>query len=169
MRIRKASQKDLEAIMSIIQVTVKLMEENKNDQWTGEYPQEDDFQSDLKKDHLYVATLQERVVGCITIDQEEPEEYSFVNWRRNGDAFLFHRLAVDPDTRGEGIASKLISFAENVAISHNVFYIKVDTYSLNKKAQKLFDKLGYEKQGEIFLYGKKEPFYCYDKILHTSI
>ncbi|HWO76265.1 MAG TPA: GNAT family N-acetyltransferase [Bacillus sp. (in: firmicutes)] len=167
MLIRKANRDDLQAIMSMIEITVKLMEKNQNDQWTGEYPAKDDFQSDLRKDNLYVAILHEKIVGCITIDQEEPEEYSLVKWRRAGEAYLFHRLAVDPDTRGEGVASKLISFAESIAIKNNVFYMKVDTYSLNQKAQMLFEKLGYEKRGEIYLYGKIEPFYCYDKILHS--
>ena len=169
MQIRKANQEDIREIMSMIKVTVKLMEKNQNDQWSSEYPHEEDFQTDLHKGDLFVATLQENVVGCITIDQEEPDEYSFVKWRKEGEAYLFHRLAVDPDIRGEGIASKLITFAESLAIKNHVFYMKVDTYSLNQQAQQLFEKLGYEKRGEIYLFGKNEPFYCYDKILQKPI
>lgn len=163
--IRLATKEDLPGIMDIIRKSVHLMEANDNNQWTGEYPQEEHFLKDVENQVLYVAEHNEKIVGSVSVDQVEPKEYATVSWRKSGEAYLFHRLAVDPDTRGKGIASHLITFAEKIAAENDVYYMKVDTYSLNKKAQALFEKLGYEKRGNIYLYGKDQPFYCYDKIL----
>ncbi|GAA0336406.1 GNAT family N-acetyltransferase [Bacillus carboniphilus] len=165
MFIRLATKEDLPGIMDIIKKSVELMEANDNDQWTGYYPQEEHFLEDIDNQVLYVAELDRKIVGSVSVDQSEPEEYASVNWRKSGEAYLFHRLAVDPETRGKGVASQLITFAEKTAAENDVFYMKVDTYSLNNKAQTLFEKLGYEKRGTIYLYGKEQPFYCYDKIL----
>lgn len=165
--IRLAKETDLKEIIPIIRKSVQVMEKHDNDQWTGDYPQEHDFLADIEKNTLYVAILDNKVAGCISVDQVEPEEYQEVNWRIDEEAYLFHRLAVDIDIRGEGVASELIAFAERLAIENGVYYMKVDTYSLNKKAQGLFEKLGYEKRGEIKLFGKEQPFYCYDKILSS--
>ena len=42
--------------------------------------------------------------------------------------------------------------------------MRTDTYSLNKKAQRLFEKNGYVNAGTIFM-DRENPFYCYDKLL----
>jgi hypothetical protein len=38
--------------------------------------------------------------------------------------------------------------------------VKIVTYSLNKKAQNLFEKSGNIKSGEMEFQGKLQPFYC---------
>ena len=85
-----------------------------------------------------------------------------------GPAYTFHRLVVNPHVRGKGVALKLIAYAEEVAINNQVPYMKIDTDSLNKKAQKLFGKSGYKKVGEMEFQGKTHPFYCYEKILNSK-
>jgi RimJ/RimL family protein N-acetyltransferase len=43
--------------------------------------------------------------------------------------------------------------------------LKMDTYSKNKKAQKLFAKLGYKPVGTFYYPNKKDPFFAYEKAL----
>ncbi|EDL66057.1 GNAT family N-acetyltransferase [Bacillus sp. SG-1] len=164
--LRKGKKEDIEEIMKIVKKTVEIMKSENIDQWTDEYPLAGNFSKDAENDSLYVAVDEDNeVVGSITIDQNEPEEYSTSQWRKEGPAYLFHRLVVDPDVRGKGIASLLIKKTEEVAKDNKVDYIRTDTYSLNKKAQSLFKKNGFQQTGEIQFMGKDNPFYTFDKVI----
>lgn len=164
MEIRKGTERDLGKIMDIVKQTVDIMESENNDQWNRTYPQDQDFLTDIKAGTLYTAVLNGSVTGSITVDQNQAEEYKGAGWRKDAPCYVFHRLAVDPEIRGEGIASKLIAFAESYAVGQGVPYMRTDTYSLNKKAQSLFEKNEYTKVGTIYM-DRDNPFYCYDKFL----
>ncbi|WP_428908323.1 GNAT family N-acetyltransferase [Niallia sp. Krafla_26] len=165
--IRNGKNDDLPSIMRMVEGTIKIMKEEQNDQWDETYPTLQTFEQDIQNGSLFVLEENGYVIGSITVDLNLPDEYSShsILWRKNGKAFTFHRLVVHPAGRGQGIASKLISYAEEVAIQNEIPYLKIDTYSLNKKAQALFEKNGFCKAGEMAFQGKKSPFYCYDKIL----
>lgn len=166
MEIRKGTHSDLLSIMKFVRHSVEMMDLEGNDQWTSDYPTESDFKQDIENETLFVAVLNHQIVGCVTIDQQEGEKYDSIAWREPEQAFfVFHRLAVDPEIRGQGIAGELLNFIEDYAKQQKISYIKTDTYSLNEKAQGLFVKQGYEKVGIISIEGKDHPFFCYDKIL----
>lgn len=168
--IRKGHNEDLYRIIELMVNTVKVMKREKIDQWDEKYPSLDIIKEDIRAGTLYLFEEDEKKVnGTITIDKREPSEYKGISWRIEGPAYTFHRLAVSPFERGNGIASQLINFAERIAIINNIPYMKVDTYSLNVKAQGLFLRKGYRKVGELYFQGKGHPFYCYDKILSTTI
>jgi len=168
--IRSGRLEDLDKIMEMVSETIKIMKEEKNDQWTELYPTRQIFETDVQNGSLYVLEEEGQVLGSITIDRNTPNEYNndSIIWRKVSEAYTLHRLVVDPIIRGKGIASRLINHAETIAQQNEVPYIKTDTYSLNTKAQALFEKNGYKKVGEMAFHGKERPFYCYDKILHSA-
>ncbi|MFT8322343.1 MAG: GNAT family N-acetyltransferase [Bacillus sp. (in: firmicutes)] len=164
MKIRQGKIKDLPVIMNFVKKNVAIMHEEGNDQWSSYYPHEEDFKNDIINNNLFVAVIDDIPVGAVTIDRKFDENYHKVNWTYpEKNFFVIHRLAVDPEIRGGGIASELLSFAEVYAIEHDTFYLKTDTYSLNDKAQNLFVKNGYNKVGATYFEGKEKPFFCYDK------
>ncbi|WP_026671963.1 GNAT family N-acetyltransferase [Alkalihalobacterium bogoriense] len=164
--IRKANKDDLVHILQIVNDTIIVMKEEGNDQWNEQYPTSQIFQQDLEQGSLYVKEEERQIVGSITIDQNEAEEYNAISWTYpNRKAVVFHRLCVNPSSRKGGLATLLIQFAENYAKSIGVQYMKIDTYSLNKKAQQLFLKNGYTNVGEMHYQGKENGFYCYEKSL----
>lgn len=89
------------------------------------------------------------VAGFICLNYEEPEEYLGLNWSSNKKAMVIHRMAVNPNFRKTGIASKLVDFAEKLAVENNVSYLKSDTYSINSKMNLLLTKCGFIKIGEM--------------------
>jgi ribosomal protein S18 acetylase RimI-like enzyme len=165
--IRKGNKQDLQWIMKMVSKTIHIMKEEMNDQWDETYPTLSIFEQDIRAESLFVLEEDGNVIGSITIDQNVPIEYKneSILWRYPGQAYTFHRLVVDPNSRGRGIASKLISNAEKMALQYQIRYIKIDTYSLNTKAQALFVREGFLKVGKMAFQGKELPFYCYDKIL----
>lgn len=165
MEIRQGHIDDLPTIMEIVKKALVIMQKEGNDQWSHKYPNENSVEIDIENKNLFVAIMDDKVVGSITIDQIGGKNYEGIAWTyHNREYMVIHRLVVDPDIRGGGIASNLLAFAEVYAIEQDVFYLKTDTYSLNDKAQNLFMKNGYNKVGSTFFEGKDKPFYCYDKL-----
>ncbi|PBH92310.1 GNAT family N-acetyltransferase, partial [Clostridioides difficile] len=123
--IRKANMNDLESIMQIIKSTVEEMKTYNNTQWDENYPLEKDFVSDIKKQDLYIYEVDGEVAGFICLNYEEPEEYLGLNWSSNKKAMVIHRMAVNPNFRKTGIASKLVDFAEKLAVENNVSYMSL--------------------------------------------
>lgn len=165
--IRKAIIKDLDRIMVILKKIIDEMHAYNNYQWDENYPQARDFAVDIEKGELYVSIRENKVVGFICINRDEPNEYEGLNWSSTKDALVIHRMGVDTDYRNAGIGKELVSFAEDLAHQSNIEYLKTDTNSLNAKAQTLFQKCKYIFVGEMSFRGKEKPFYCYEKVLEV--
>ena len=163
--IRKASLNDVDSIMDIIKSTVEEMKTYNNTQWDESYPQANDFIKDIESEELYVEAEGKEIKGFICINYIEPKEYDDLNWVSNSKTMVIHRMAVNPKFRQQGIATKLIKLAEQLALDNNVVYLKTDTYSINTKMNSLFKKCGFNLVGEMSLLGKEKPFFCYDKLL----
>lgn len=163
--IRKASLNDVDSIMDIIKSTVEEMKTYNNTQWDESYPQAKDFIKDIESEELYVEAEGKEIKGFICINYIEQKEYDDLNWGSNSKAMVIHRMAVNPKFRQQGIATKLIKLAEQLALDNNVVYLKTDTYSINTKMNSLFKKCGFNLVGEMSFLGKEKPFFCYDKLL----
>ena len=105
------------------------------------------------------------IKGFICIDCNQAKEYENLKWSLNEKCMVAHRIAVNTKFRNAGIATKLMSFCEELASKEGIRYIKTDTYSLNTKMNSLFKKLGYKFIGEVKFLSKEKAFYCYEKIL----
>lgn len=163
--IRKASLNDVNNIMDIIKSTVSEMKTYNNTQWDENYPQAIDFIEDVESGDLYVQDEDGQIKGFICVNYVEPIEYEDLSWESKDKAMVIHRMAVNPNYRQQGIATKLMNFAEKLALKNNVVYLKTDTYSINTKMNSLFKKCGFNLVGEMSFLGKEKPFYCYDKLL----
>lgn len=162
--IRLALEKDIEGIMAIVAGTITEMHNVGNDQWNHEYPLSEHFLGDIEDGTLYVWDPgQGPVKGFICIDEQRPDPYNQIEWSDFDKVMIIHRMAVASSTRGEGIGSKLMLFAEDLAREKNIPMIHSDTYSVNVPMNRLFDKLDYTFVGPINMLDKSEVFHCYEK------
>lgn len=166
--IIKAKSNDIQGIMEIIKETVKEMKSYNNTQWDENYPKEQDFDEDIKSGDLYIEKQDEIITGFICVNYIEPEEYKDLKWSKNEKCMVVHRMAVNPNFRKKGVGSRLMNFAEDLAIKSGVNYLKTDTYSINTKMNSLFRKFNYNFIGDMSFLGKEEPFYCYEKVLGSD-
>ena len=59
-----------------------------------------------------------------------------------------------------------MKYIEEIGIKTKAKSIRLDTFSLNKKNNKLYSNLGYLKLGQIYFRNQSDmPFNCYEKVL----
>ncbi|AFM41151.1 acetyltransferase [Desulfosporosinus acidiphilus SJ4] len=165
--LRRAIINDIPQIMAIIRETILEMHSYQNYQWDENYPQQSDFEVDIRAGNLFVKEREGNLAAFICVNRVEPEEYSTLQWSSPQEGMVIHRMSVHPNYRRCGLASELMQFAETLAQSLNFSYLKTDTNSKNEKMKSLFQKCGYRFVGEINFMGKEAPFYCYDKIIRA--
>ena len=165
MIIRKATIGDVDLIMQLISKVVPLMNSSGNFQWDDTYPNADVFKNDIALNQLWVADIEGDIAGVAAITTDQQQEYANVGMDINQPAIVTHRLAVNINYRGRGIAGALLKQAEQVASERGINILRIDTNSNNKATRQLFPKLGYEFAGETGLdFRPNMKFYCYEKI-----
>ncbi|HLR18313.1 MAG TPA: GNAT family N-acetyltransferase [Staphylococcus sp.] len=166
--IRIANKNDLLSILKIVDEAKKMMQKDNNNQWDEHYPLKAHFEEDIQNETLYVLEENAIIYAFIVIDQQQSEWYDELEWPidRKG-AYVIHRLAGSAEYKGA--ATQLFNFAVNLALDHNIHVLVTDTFALNKRAQGLFKKFGFNKVGEAKInyhpFNKGEPFYVYYKNL----
>ncbi|MFA6278214.1 MAG: GNAT family N-acetyltransferase [Pedobacter sp.] len=169
MIIRPATLKDVPTVMQVVKAVVPLMNAAGNMQWDSTYPNAAVFEKDISLNQLWVAEIDGSIAGIAAITTDQEPEYAQVGWDINETAIVTHRLAVNPQFQGKGVAVALLQQAEQNAIARNISLLRIDTNTMNEATQKLFPKLGYIFAGEIGLsFRPGLRFYCYEKRLRVD-
>ncbi|WP_379496090.1 GNAT family N-acetyltransferase [Oceanobacillus longus] len=164
--IRLATKRDLNTIVRIANKTIEVMNAEGSNQWDDTYPTGDHFTEDIKHSSLFIYENAGTVLGFISADQNLANEYDNLKWNLpNDQCGTFHRLTVDADHRNSNIASMLITFVEEYFKELGLSGMKIDTYSINEKAERLFTRLGYQKVGEYYMEERTLPFFGFEKRL----
>ena len=165
--IRKATLKDLDAILKITKSCAEEMISKNIFQWNDSYPNRKAFENDIHNGRLYVREEKRKIIGSICVSDFMDEEYLAVRWLSTSNNNIYiHRLAVDPTSQGQGFGQDMMNFAENFAKRKNYQSIRLDTFSMNVRNQRFYKQRGYKRLGSIFFPNQsKEPFYCYELIL----
>ncbi len=166
MLIRLATPEDVPVLMEMMRRVVPLMRSTGNLQWNDDYPNEGVFLRDIERGQLWVAEIEGAVAGVTAMTTAEEPDYAQADWDSTQPALVIHRLAVDPDFRGAGIARALLVKAEEIALAQSLFIVRADTNTENQATQRLFPSLGYRFAGEISLRARPgQRFLCYEKLL----
>ena len=158
---RKAKLDDVNQIMKVIVQAKEYLKSQGIDQWQDGYPSKEVIENDIKNNVSYVVEDDGRVIATAMISFDGEKDYDQIyegKWISNSDFVVVHRIAVDDDFKGRGIARKIIDEAEKMCITRGVKSIKIDTHRDNLSMQKFLKKNGFEYCGIIFLEDGIERF-----------
>lgn len=169
MKIVKAKSCDVTEIVELTRSCARHMISLGIFQWNEYYPSEKVFQNDIKLNQLWKIESDKEILGVIVLTEIEDDEYEGVNWlTKNKNNLYIHRLAVHPKHQGKGIARKLLDYSELYAKEKKYDSIRLDTFSQNKRNQKIYEQRGYQKLDDIYFPKQSEhPFHCYEKLLNV--
>ena len=166
--LRKAEIIDIPEIWAILQQAIVRRKNDGSTQWQDGYPNPEVVQNDIEKEYAYILTEAKNIIGyCAVVVNYEPE-YSKIEgkWLTNSDFVVIHRLALSENYLGKNLSKTIIEFVEDIAISKNIYSIKVDTNHDNIPMIKIFKKSGFSFCGIVHFRGS--PRIAYEKVLSRS-
>lgn len=167
MKFGKADLSDVDEIMVIIQKSQIHFKNEKINQWQNNYPNHQIIKVDIEDNNSYVLKQNGIVIGTSAVSFDGEETYDTIyegEWLSHDRYAVIHRMAVDFDYRGTGIASIFLKEIEKLCINNEVYSIKVDTHRENIPMRKLLLKNGYKECGIIYLKDKNERI-AFEKLL----
>ena len=160
MRIRRAREEDLPAILKIYERARAYQIETGNPkQWGDGYPQEDLLREDLKKKQLYVCTEKKAIAGVFVYFQDDEPSYERIDdgaWIGDDHYGVIHRIAA------AGTAKGLAPFCFDWAWK-KLPHLRIDTHEDNKIMQHQILKYGFVYCGIIYV-RDGTPRLAYEKI-----
>lgn len=162
--LRNAIHKDLEAIVDIFNKATEKMIDHGINQWDDLYPNEEILINDINSNQMLVGEIDHQIASVLVINQTYDEEYRNGDWMYKDTFFcVVHRLCINPVFQGKGFGMITMQLIENTLRSNGIESIRLDAFSQNPIALRMYEKLGYKKVGEVTW--RKGLFYLLEKNL----
>lgn len=161
---QKACLDNVSEIMSLIKSAVYNMEQSGIFQWDELYPTKEDIINDINNGELYFGKVGDKIAVIYVINNSCDEEYSNGDWQYpNTEYRVIHRLCVHPDFQNKGIAKVTMIHIETELYQLGVESIRLDAFTKNPYAIKLYKNLGYKIVG--YADWRMGRFYLMEKYL----
>ena len=163
MLIQPAELGDAPSVMEILTLCIRDMRINGVDQWDETYPNLQIIEDDARSRSLFVAREDDMCVGSVCLNDVQPAEYRSVPWRHTGGrALIVHRLCVLPERQRRGVGRRLMEFAGDYAREHGFACIRLEVYVGAQRALALYERLGYQRAGQVRFPRRRLPFDCFE-------
>ncbi len=145
---RLGTKQDLDKICLLIQQAIEEMERQDIYQWDDIYPARIDFEEDIERQTLYLAYSDDNLVALYVISSECDEQYKNGLWKYDEKtACILHRFCVSPLFQNKGIGKTVLHHVEEQIKEMGYQSVRLDTYTENPFAQRLYLHNGYESRG----------------------
>lgn len=145
---QKAELSRLDDICRMFGDAMKNMESMGIYQWDEAYPNRTDFERDIKAGQMYVALDGSSIAASYTINTECEEEYNSADWQYpDYEYIVIHRLCVNPQYQNMKIGKRTVLHIEEQARNMGYKSIRLDTFSQNPYALKLYYGLMFRETG----------------------
>ena len=161
--LRLATPADMQTVYAIFRDAIADMNANGIPQWDEMYPTPGLLEDDLARGELYVADTQDGVLAAVVLNSECDPAYRTAAWQGGEPYVVVHRLCVSPHAQGKGVGRGLMGAVEGWARAHGYADIRLDAFSLNPHALRMYAGLGYVRRGEA--HWRKGLFYLLEKPL----
>ena len=157
-----ANPEDLGSVVNIYNKAIEKMNNNGIHQWDSLYPNEEILYKDILNNQMFLIEIDNKIASIFVLNQKCDKEYNDGDWEyKNASFFVIHRLCVNPDFQGKGVGRMTMELIENYLREKKIESIRLDTFSQNPIALKLYEGLGYKRVGEVNW--RKGLFYLLEK------
>ena len=155
MEIRKTQRQDWEAVLGVYEEAKRYFRKEGICQWQDGYPNRESLEKDCRDGISYVVEEEGQVIATAAVSFGRDKSYDAIyegNWiSREKEYGIVHRIAVLEKKKGQGIAGRILQWAEEMCCSLGARYIRIDTHEDNISMQRLLEKSGYQRCGIIYL------------------
>lgn len=162
LEFRTATIDDLDALVALYGAAAQDMFRQGVDQWDERYPDREILAEDAESGDMTLGLLDGALACAYVVNREFDPEYELGAWEQTeGDFCVLHRLCVHPRMQGRGLARQAMARMEAEARAKGFDSVRLDVFSKNPHAQRLYEKLGYKRTGEVRF--RKGIFYLMEK------
>ena len=148
MDFQKATESDIEEIYSLVKNAIAVMDQNGIPQWDEIYPTKEDFLNDICAQNLYKGIIDGQIAVIYALNKCQDEAYFSADWTYRGEDFcVIHRLCVNPEFQNRGVAKNTLAHIEQQLRDAGIKAIRLDVFTLNPYALRLYEKAGYHQTG----------------------
>lgn len=164
LHFERAVPADLPEVLRLFQAATKHMDEQGIPQWDEIYPNREVLGEDIAREELYLCRIEDKIACVFVLSEHCDEEYAAGTWRSPESRFcVLHRLCVHPDFQHRKVAARAMDYIEESLRQAGVESVRLDAFSLNPYALRLYESRGYQKAGQVHF--RKGLFYLYEKQL----
>lgn len=164
LQFRLAKKDDLDSVMDMFSAAIAEMSREGIEQWDSLYPDKDTLEDDIDNNQLFIGMLEDAIVSAYVLNQEYDEQYANGAWKYpNSTFYVIHRLCVNPSYQNQRIGTLTLTHIENELRDKGIDTIRLDAYTLNPYAIKMYERLEYGKVG--LAQWRKGKFYLMEKKL----
>ena len=152
MRLRKATEHEVEIAMNIINMAKTHLKEQGIDQWQNGYPDLSCIIRDIENEKGYFVEDDGVILGYLCVDYDGEPAYDNLNgeWSSDEKYVVVHRMAFNDKARGKGISNLVFTLVEDMSRERGISYFRVDTDADNHKMQHILNKNGFSYRGTIW-------------------
>lgn len=113
----------------------------------GVYPYDSQLQDALSKGELFVFEEDGNLIGAAIFNSKVNEEYNKINWpteARGDEVMTIHILAIGPRAQRHGYGRRMVTLATDYAREQGFKVIRIDAWSANAPAIKLYTQMGFK-------------------------
>ncbi|WP_026529020.1 GNAT family N-acetyltransferase [Butyrivibrio sp. VCD2006] len=148
MNYRLGTHKDLDGICTLIKDAIVEMEKHDIYQWDEIYPTREDFKEDIDNNNLFTVYDEDKLVAFYVISGECDDQYKNAKWEFADDsAYILHRFCVSPKVQNKGVGKAVLLHIEDQVKDMGYESMRLDTFTQNPFAQRLYRHNGYEARG----------------------
>ena len=163
LQFRPAQANDLPEICALIRAATDAMARQGIFQWDEIYPAETDFCRDIEEGWLRVGTTGGRIAVLFALNRECDAEYQSGQWKCGGSYLVLHRLCIHPEFQHRGLGRQAMACIEAQAAAMGARALRLDVFSRNPSALRLYEGLGYAAVGHADW--RKGKFFLMEKAL----
>ncbi len=134
----------------MVQCAIDTMIKQHIFQWDALYPDEEILREDICKKQLYVGVIDGQIAVIYVLNRECDEEYQNGKWKHEEqDFYVIHRLCVNPFFQKRGVGRMTMQHIEKEVLLKGVQAIRLDAFTENPFALRLYHYLGYHEVGYV--------------------
>lgn len=148
---RLAQARDLDDIMAVVAQARRAIAALGIDQWQDGYPERALIEQDIARGIGYVFLNDGIIAGYLALDARPEPVYAQIEgaWLTDGKYLTVHRSCAGDGSRGRGLGTQMLQFAEAFARERGAASVRADTHRGNAVMRHLLEKRGYSCCGTV--------------------
>lgn len=153
--IRQANEKDLTAIMQIIEDAKLQLKQEGSPQWQDGHPNEEVMKTDIASGCCHVLICGKIIAGTATLLEENEKNYAKIeagSWLNEAASYTtIHRIAISAEHRGQQLGQYFFSNLISLSVAKGFSQVRIDTHELNVRMQHYIKKFDFSYRGIIYV------------------